>query len=72
MSKIESKIMSSIPKWDGKVATCAMYLAQVNTLAEYYNFGDALDEVEMRVCPTKAEYSVIDQDTVLADVDSER
>ena len=62
MSETESKSMSSIPKWDGngKAATYARYLVQVNTLAEYYDCGNAMDEVEMRDCPTKAEYSAIE------------
>ena len=34
--------MSSIPKWDGKVARYVRYLAQVNVLAKYYDCGDAM------------------------------
>ena len=60
MSETESESMSSIPKWDEKEATCVRYLAQVNALAKYYDCGDAMDEVEMQDCPTKAEYSAID------------
>ena len=64
--------MSSIPKWDRKAATCARSLVQVNALDKYYDYGNAMDKVEMRDCPTKAEYSAIDQEMDLADVDAEK
>ena len=41
-------------------------------MAKYYDCDNMMDEVEMRDCPTKAEYSAIDRETVLADVDAEK
>jgi hypothetical protein len=43
----ESKSISSVPKWDGKVESCAMYLAQISALAEYHDCGDMMDSIAM-------------------------
>ena len=43
----ESKSISTVPKWDGKVESCAMYLAQISALAEYHDCGDAMDLTAM-------------------------
>ena len=48
------------PVWDGKVETCPRYLDQIEALAEYYDCGDALDEVKMLAdCPTKSEFDAL-------------
>ena len=59
MSEAESKSLS-IPQWDGKKDTFARYLDKIEALAIYYDCGDAMDEVEMRNCPTKTAYAALD------------
>ncbi len=59
----ESKSISTVPKWDGKVESCAMYLAQISALAEYHDCGDALDATSMRGCPTKSEFDLLQPTT---------
>lgn len=41
-----------VPKWDGKKATAGTYLDKLQSTAEYYNVGDALDARAMTNCPT--------------------
>jgi len=55
----ESKNISTVPKWDGKVESCAMYFAQISTLAEYHDCGDAMDLTTMADCPTKSEFETL-------------
>ena len=59
------KSISTVPKWDGKVESHAMYLAQISALAEYHDCGDALDLTAMIDCP--AAWSSVE--VVLATVD---
>jgi hypothetical protein len=59
----ESKGISTVPKWDGKVESCAMYLAQISALAEYHDCGDALDPIAMTGCPTKSEFDLLQPTT---------
>jgi hypothetical protein len=60
----ESKSISTVPKWDGKVESCAMYLAQISALAEYHDCGDAMDSTAMADCPTKFEFEALQPTTV--------
>ncbi len=55
----ESKSISTVPKWDGKVESCAMYLTQISALAEYHDCGDAMDLTAMADCPTKSEFDAL-------------
>jgi hypothetical protein len=59
----ESKSISTVPKWDGKVESCAMYLAQISALAEYHDCGDAMDGMMMVDCPTKSEFDALQPTT---------
>ena len=54
----ESKSILTVPKWDGKMEYCAMYLVQISTLAEYHDCGDAMDAVKTD-CPTKFEFEAL-------------
>ena len=59
MDNNESKGLKT-PIWDGKVETCPRYLDQIEALAKYYYFGDALDEVKMLADgPTKSEFDAL-------------
>ena len=69
-TKSESKGISTVPKWDGKVDSCAMYLAQVSALAEYYDCGDAMDLTSMTHCPTKSKFELLQPTTT--DLDEKR
>ena len=40
-----------------------MYLAQISTLAEYYDCGDAMDKTLMTDCPTKSEFDLLQPTT---------
>ena len=51
----ESKGILTIPKWDGKVESCAMYLVQISAFAKYHDCDDAMDLTAMTGCPTKSE-----------------
>ena len=55
--------VSSIPTWDGSEASCPRYLAKIEALAIYQQCEDALDEVEMAGCPSKAAYAAINKAT---------
>ncbi len=55
----ESKSISTVPKWDGKVESCAMYLGQISALAEYHDCGDAMDRRMMVDCPTNSEFDAL-------------
>ena len=63
----ESKTILTVPKWDGKVESCAMYLAQISTLAEYHDCGDAMDLTAMADCPTKSEFDALQPNTTEPD-----
>ena len=63
----ESKGLS-VPKWDGKEESCPRYLAKLKALAEYYNCGDALDEVTMTSeCSKESEFKSLQANSVLSD-----
>ena len=49
----------STPVKYGKSETCPRYLAQIKTLAEYYDLGGALDATTVANCPTKSEYNLL-------------
>ncbi len=49
----------TVPKWDGKVESCAMCLAQISALTEYHDCGDAMDLTAMADCPTKTEFDAL-------------
>jgi hypothetical protein len=66
----ESKSISTVPKWDGKVESCAMYLVQISALAEYHDCGDAVDLTAMADCPTKSEFDALQP--VTTDPDEKR
>ena len=53
----------SILVWDGAEATCPQYIAKIEALAIYQGYEEALDEVEMVGCPTKAAYVAINKAT---------
>ena len=69
-AKSESKSISAVPKWDGKVESCAMYLAQISALAEYHDCGGAIDWIAMIDCPTKSEFDALQPTTT--DLDEKR
>ncbi len=69
-TEYESKGISNVPKWDGKVESCVMYLAQISALAEYHDCGDALDQVAMTDCPKKSEFDTLQPTTT--DLDEKR
>ena len=66
-TKSESKSISTVPKWDGKVESCAMYLLQIIAFAEYHDCGDAMDLTAMIDYPTKSEFDALQPMT--ADLD---
>ena len=53
------KSISTVSEWDGKVESCAMYLAQISTLAEYHDCDDAIDGTMMADCPTKSDFHAL-------------
>ena len=55
----ESKSILTVPKWDGKVESCAMYLSQISALAEYHDYGDAMDSTAVADCPTKSDFDAL-------------
>jgi hypothetical protein len=64
ISESESKSISTVPKWDGKVESCAMYLVQISALAEYHDCGDAMDLTARTHCPTKSEFDGLQPTTI--------
>ena len=66
----ESKSMSTDPKWDAKVESCAMYLAQISALAEYHDCGDVMALTAMADCPPKSEFNALQPNTT--DLDEKR
>ena len=60
MSVLESKSISSVPKWDRKAASCGRYISKLTVLAVYYNCGNAMDKKKMEDCPTLTEYEALD------------
>jgi hypothetical protein len=63
-TKSESNSISTVPKWDGKVELCAMYLTQISTLAEFHDCGDAMDSTAMITFLTKSELDALQPTTV--------
>ena len=63
-AKPESKSISTVLKWDRKVESCAMYIVQSSTLAEYHHCGDVMDGLMMTGCPTKLEFDGIQPTTM--------
>jgi len=64
MSEADTGRMSTIPKWDGRAETCPHYISQLGVLAEYHDYSDAMDEIEMATCPTKTQFVAISSNTV--------
>jgi hypothetical protein len=62
-TKSESKSILTVPKWDGKVESCAMYLVQISALAEYHDCGYAMDLMAMTFCLTKSEFDALQPTT---------
>ena len=56
----ESKGVSNISKWEGKTESATRYWMQIEAVTDEYNCADALDEVNMKLCPTKDEYDTLD------------
>ena len=56
MNAESNKGLSTVPIWDGKTTTAAMYIAKLEAMMEYHDSGDAMDRVVMATCPTKSEY----------------
>ncbi len=50
----------SIPKWNGKQDSFSRYHAKIHALAEYYDCGDAFDELKMMGLPKKSEFELLD------------
>ena len=50
---------TAITKWDGRNETAGRYISQFEAIAEFYDCGDALDEMAMADCPTKSEYRAL-------------
>ena len=62
----ESKSILTVPKWDGKVESCAMYLRQISALAEYHGCGDTMDSTVMPDCPTKSDFDALQPTTLIS------
>jgi len=59
----EAKGILTVPKWDGKVESCAMYLMQISALAKYHDCGDTRDLTTMTDCLTKSEFDELQPTT---------
>ncbi len=66
-TKLESKSVSTVPKWDRKVELGAMYLAQIIGLVEYHNCGDTMDGTIITNCPPKLEFDGLQPTTMDSD-----
>ena len=63
----ELKSISTVSKWDGKVESCAMYVAQISALGEYHDCGDAMD-LTANDFPTESEFDVVQLTTIDLDI----
>ena len=52
----ESKSLSTVPDWDGKQPTAAMYISKLEAMMEYHDSRDAMDKTIMATCLTKSEH----------------
>ena len=52
----ESKSLSTVPDWDGKQPTAAMYISKLKTMMEYHDSRDVIDKTIMSTCPAKSAY----------------
>ncbi len=52
----ENKSLSTVPYWDGKTATVAIYILKLEAMMEYHDSGDSMDAIVMVTCPTKIQY----------------
>ena len=55
---------SSIPQWDGTEKVCSRYMSKIEAMAQYQDGGDACNELEMTLCPTKTQYAALDTASV--------
>ncbi len=53
----ENKSLSTVPYWDDKTSTAAMYISKLEAMVEYHDSGDSMDSTIMATCLTKAQYN---------------
>lgn len=56
----ESKGVSNIPKGGCKTESATRYWMQIEAVTDVFNCADALDEIKMKLCPTKDQYDTLD------------
>ncbi len=52
----ENKSLSTVPYWDCKTSTVAMYISKLEVMMEYHDSGGSMESTIMATCPAKAVY----------------